>query len=117
MNSRIYVSNRAEGRFIDLCDVLYLAAAAGRIMIHYETKGREEVIDFEGALKDLECRLNEEGFLRIHRSYIVNLRRVAAVQNDRVILDSKRLIKLPASRGLIKDLKDRLKDRQGVIIL
>ena len=117
MNSRIFISNRLEGRFIDPDDVLYLTAVSGRIMIHYEAKGKEEVITFEGSLKDLELKLGEAGFLRIHRSYIVNLRRIIKVQNSWVTLDSKRQIKLPASRGFISELRGRLEDRPGVIIL
>lgn len=117
MNSRIYVSNRLESRFIALEDILYLTAVSGRIMVHYEANGRERIIDIEGSLKEMETRLNKDGFLRIHKSYIVNIGRIATVENDWVTLDSKRHVKLPTSRGFLRLLKERLKSREDIIVL
>ncbi|MBE6017467.1 MAG: LytTR family transcriptional regulator [Lachnospiraceae bacterium] len=117
MNSRIYVSNKLESRFIEPKDVLYLTAVSGRIMVHYEAGGKEKIIDIEGSLKDMEAKLGKDGFLRIHKSYIVNIGRIATVENDWVMLNSKRHVKLPTSRGFLRQLKERLKGRDDVIVL
>lgn len=52
-----------------------------------------------------EKALSDFGFVRIHRSYLVNLRMVYAIKYDKVILDNGSA--LPLSRGKAAELKRR----------
>lgn len=55
--------------FVDLNEVLYLDADSNYITLHTNT-GKYIIYD---SLTHLETRLDPASFVRIHRSYIVNL--------------------------------------------
>lgn len=57
-------------------------------------------------MKEMETLLGE-GFMRIHRSFIVNLTKVEAVLGDAVLVAER---SLPVSRKYVRDLKSRFKE-------
>jgi two-component system LytT family response regulator len=73
---RIAVQRRNEIELVPVEDVLYFEAEGSYVNVH--TKGRTSLI--RERMKTLEKRLPPEKFCRIHRSTIVNLDRVEALE-------------------------------------
>ncbi len=72
---------------VDIRDILY--AESGKDYIHVHT--REKVITAKYKISQLERELDGKGFLRIHRSFIVNLRQVTAFTASEVEIGQKEL--------------------------
>ena len=69
-----------EGYFqIKLNELYYLEAAGDHVCLHFENK---QLIT-RGTLKKYEVQLTEKGFCRIHKSYIVNARKVRQLTKAR----------------------------------
>ncbi len=56
-------------------------------------------------LKEMEKKLPQKHFLRIHRSYIVNLSRIDEIANTHVVISRKAI---PMARGMRQELLKRL---------
>ena len=56
-------------------------------------------------LKDLASKLPDQHFLRIHRSYIINISQINEVAKSHVVIAKKAI---PISRGLRDELMKRL---------
>lgn len=57
-------------------------------------------------MKSLEKELEPYGFIRCHKSYIVNIRKVYAVKYDHLIMLDK--TQIPIRRGMVTELKKQL---------
>ncbi len=66
-------------------DILYVEGMSEYLRIHLE--GQKPIITLM-ALKKMEDYLPQQQFMRIHRSYIVNLQKIQEVNKNRVILDA-----------------------------
>lgn len=86
---------------LSLDKTLYLEASDKYIDIVTQ-EGRRFI---RRTLSYAEKVLTDYGFVRIHRSYLVNLRSVYAIKYDKVILDNG--ASLPLSRGKAAELKRR----------
>ena len=62
---------------------------------------QSEAIRFK--MSDMERQLHPYGFIRIHKSYLVNYRYIKNIQTTYVVLDSKK--QLPVSRYRLDDIK------------
>ncbi|CAM1372220.1 Two-component system response regulator [Tenacibaculum litopenaei] len=57
--------------------------------VKYVTKTMGSILE-HGALKDLECQLSPiEGFIRVHRSYIINTAFIAYVEGNRIMIEGE----------------------------
>ena len=65
--------------------------------------GEEQVC---GTLKAFECDLNKNGFIRIHKGYLVNFRYIYSIQKNNVILTDGK--SLPLSRNRADSAKRKL---------
>ncbi len=72
---------------VNIQDIRYVEGMSEylRIYLDHETKPVITLL----SMKKLEERLPREVFMRVHRSYIVNLRKIEGVARSRVIMDSK----------------------------
>ena len=68
---------------IHLADIIYIEGMSEYLKIHLDSAGKPLVVLL--AMKKLEERLPQH-FMRIHRSYIVNLRHIKEVNKSRVIV-------------------------------
>lgn len=68
---------------VHLKDILYLESRSEYVRIYTETARPLMTL---GSLKSYEDKLPEEQFMRIHRSYIVNLGKIAAIERKHIIL-------------------------------
>lgn len=104
LDDRIFVKYRDRMVKIYLQDILY--AEADRNYCKVFTKDREYLMTL--SLKAFENKLNAENFLRIHRSYIINLTKVDSLSDhcEYVNIGQKHL---SVSRSFKEELMRRLK--------
>lgn len=89
----IQLSVSGESVTLFLEDILYLEAQAHTVVVH--TRGQEEFRVY-ASLSSLEQQLASRGFLRIQKSYLVNMRRIRRLRFDYVTLDDG--TQLPVSK-------------------
>lgn len=101
LSDRIFVRQREKMIKIIIADILYIEADRNYCRIF--TKTNEYVLSI--TLKTIEEKLNNLIFLRVHRSYIINLSHIDAVADDHVIINQKAM---PVSEGLKEKLLQRI---------
>lgn len=109
----ILVEGRTKRIRIALRDIYYISAEANYVNIYLETQKYLIYI----TLKDMEEKIRSPQFLRVHRSYIVNLQKIIAVDGNTLVLANNAQVAIGASyKGIVTDLIDRktinLKDKQ-----
>jgi DNA-binding LytR/AlgR family response regulator len=97
----IFVKSNLKKRKVYLKDLKFIQALGDYVKLITET----ESLVVLSTMKSFEKQLPEEDFLRIHKSYIVNLRRVEKFNSKAVELDSE---VLPLSRNRKADLIEAL---------
>lgn len=73
-NSSIYVQVNKKKHRVQLKDILYIESVKDYVRLHFEDKN----LVIKTTLTDFEKELPSNQFLRVHRSYIVNLTQVTA---------------------------------------
>ena len=97
---RVILSDFVEGTIrLKTYEILYIEPLRHKIIFH--TRGGEYHI--YKPLKEIEKMLESSGFIRIHRSYIVNPRSMKIVKNYETILDNG--TRLPISKAKYKEVK------------
>lgn len=81
----ILIKSGAKIYKIDLCDILYLEAM-GEYVTVYTTK--QKVITLS-SLKSLEDRLPQNIFVRVHKSYIVSVKRIDFIEKEHIHIAGK----------------------------
>lgn len=71
---------------IDIKDIRYIEGMSEYLKIHLEGHPKPLIVLL--SMKKLEERLPTPIFMRIHRSYIINLKKIREVNKNRVILDA-----------------------------
>jgi len=103
----VYASNsffiRKDSRFVkvNFKEVLWIEALDNYVVI--KTQSKEQFI-IHSSMKDIEMRLPQLTFVRIHRSFIVQLDKITAMEENAVIIDGTRL-------AIGKSYKDALLSR------
>ena len=101
LSDRIFVRQREKMIKIIVADILYIEADRNYCRIF--TKTNEYLLCI--TLKSIEEKLTKHIFLRVHRSYIINLSHIDAVADDHVIINQKAM---PVSEGLKEKLLQRI---------
>ena len=99
---QLLIREEGEEILLDIGRILYLEAQNQYIRI--STDDGDHLVRYN--ISDYEKELAQYGFFRIHRSYIVSLRRVKKLGKAEVITD--RDDRLPVSRGNMQALKEAL---------
>lgn len=88
-----YLSVKADYKtqLVKISDIVYLESAGEYVRLHIEGSS---TITTLFRLKNMETSLPQESFLRVHRSYIVNLRRISSYTKGRIFLDNGEYIPL-----------------------
>jgi hypothetical protein len=86
--SRAEIFVKQEQRLVRVltAEIQYVEALGDYVNIH-TTKERLTVY---GTMKDMEIKLPNRDFARVHRKYIVRLDRIVAIESDTVLLDAVR---------------------------
>lgn len=106
----IPVENQRGGstRLLDRSTVLYVKAEGDYVRLHADS-GRFLV---RATLSEIEQRWGDYGFVRVHRSYLANLRRAVEIQPELgggvkiVLADGS---EIPVARRQVADLRRRLR--------
>lgn len=78
-------------QLVRISDIVYLESAGEYVRLHIEGSS---TITTLFRLKNMETALPQESFLRVHRSYIVNLKRISSYTKGRIFLDNGEYIPL-----------------------
>lgn len=83
-----YIFVKAEHRQIriSLADIKYIEGSNEYIVIH---SVKDKPITTLMRMKNIETELPENFFMRVHRSFIVNLSHVKVIERNRIIFDEK----------------------------
>ena len=82
-----FISVKADYKtqLVKIVDIVYLESAGEYVRLHIEGSS---TITTLFRLKNMETTLPQELFLRVHRSYIVNLKRISGYTKGRIFLDN-----------------------------
>ena len=88
-----YISVKADYKtqLVKIADIVYRESAGEDVRLHIEGSS---TITTLFRLKNMETTLPQDGFLRVHRSYIVNLKRISSYTKGRIFLDNGEYIPL-----------------------
>lgn len=103
-NGKLAFSIEDKIVLVPYTDILFVESSEGKCIIH--TINQEFKVN--DPLVEVEKRLNVCHFIRVHRSYVVNLDHIDAIEpwfNSTYNLIMKGGSKVPVSRTYIKDLK------------
>jgi DNA-binding LytR/AlgR family response regulator len=100
--NHIYVKSNLKKRKVFLSDILWIEGLGDYIRLVTNS----EKIVILSSLKSFESELPNNIFLRIHKSYIVNLKKIDLYESKFVIIGSKNI---PLSRNKKQDLETALK--------
>lgn len=73
---------KINGEIIDirLSSIVYIESELRMVVIHVQNGRTQKQYKCYAAISDLENQLQDKGFLRIHKSYIVNMRNIGKFQ-------------------------------------
>lgn len=88
-----FISVKADYKtqLVKISDIVYLESAGEYVRLHIE--GSHSITTLF-RLKNMEASLPADSFLRVHRSYIVNLKRISSYTKGRIFLDNGEYIPL-----------------------
>jgi two-component system LytT family response regulator len=88
-----FISVKADYKtqLVRMSDIVYLESAGEYVRLHIE--GSHSITTLF-RLKNMETSLPADSFLRVHRSYIVNLKRISSYTKGRIFLDNGEYIPL-----------------------
>jgi len=76
-------------RRIEYSDILYFEGLKDYVKLHLESENKPVV--FNATMKSVEAKLPSERFMRVHRSYIVNLEKVKTIERYRILFGHERI--------------------------
>jgi DNA-binding LytR/AlgR family response regulator len=86
-------------------DILYLESSDNYVMIYYISNNKISKYMIRNTLKNLESKLLSIGFIRCHRSYLVNFNKVKILKREKdglfLELDSDPHLVLPVSKTYV----------------
>lgn len=74
--NRILVKNADKNVFVDVPDIYWVESAGNYVKLHLPDKSYM----IRSSLKNLQSKLNPLQFVRIHRSWMVNIERVEEIE-------------------------------------
>ncbi|GAB6098460.1 LytTR family DNA-binding domain-containing protein [Halanaerocella petrolearia] len=97
---------RGRIKLLDYNDIIIFFTKNSKV--YTKTYDQEYQVDLN--LKELESKLNNTSFLRIHRSYLINLKQVKEVipwfkGKYQVVMDDQQEMKVPVSRSKVEVIK------------
>ena len=102
-NDFIFVRSDRRMLKITFSDILYIESLSDYIKIHL----KDQCIVTRETISAIEAKLPQKDFLRIHRSYIISLKKIESFTNEEVTVNRKAL---PISRSYKKDVLNHLEN-------
>ena len=97
----IFVRHNEKMVKVDIQNILYIEAERNYCRIY--SKGKEYLLVM--TLKDMDEKLPNKHFLRVHRSFIVNLSQIDEIATSHIVIAKKAI---PVSKSLKEELLKRL---------
>jgi DNA-binding LytR/AlgR family response regulator len=97
----VFVRHNDKMVKVDIKDILYIEAERNYCRIYSKDKNYLLVM----TLKDLDTKLPQQHFIRVHRSFIVNLSQIDEVATSHIVVAKKAI---PVSKTLKEELLKRL---------
>ena len=88
---------------ININDILYIESRLHKLLYHLIIN-RDDAYYHYGVLNAIEKEYKDYGFLRVHQSYLVNIKHIKKIDNHNVIMDNGEMI--PISKQRYKDIWD-----------
>ncbi len=85
----LFIKANSQYLRINYSDILYVEGLKDYVKLYTESSSK--AIVFYATMKSLEERLPIDKFMRIHRSFIVNLDKVTAIERYRIIFGDERI--------------------------
>lgn len=82
-NQFLFLKSEYKIRRINFDDILYIEGLKDYIKVY--TTGEDKPVLSLNSIKSLEQKLPEEKFMRVHRSFIVNLDKIETIERSRII--------------------------------
>ena len=93
-----------EGTFsMAISHILYFEGASGRRFYLHTAGNQKSVVECVGKLTELEKEIDSKGFLRIQRSFLINMQHIKQIHNYEVLLSSGEALKV--SKPLFNQVK------------
>lgn len=94
---------KTDGKFIRLSyeDILYIESMGD--YVKYFTMAKHYLT--HSTLKAVEEKMNPKQFMKVHRSYIVNMSKIQDIQDNTIVIDTK---VIPISKTLKPDVMTRI---------
>ncbi len=100
----VFVRSNSRLVKVKLSDIMYVEALKDYVIIY--CVGAKYTV--HSTMKDMQANLMDKEFVRVHRSYIVRLDKIAAIDYPNIVMeDDKKLI--PVGGSYKDDLNNRLK--------
>ncbi|OZV70019.1 LytR/AlgR family response regulator transcription factor [Winogradskyella aurantia] len=101
LSDSIFVRNQNSMVKVNISDILYIEAERNYCRIY--SKNKEYLLVM--TLKDIDEKLPSRHFLRVHRSFIVNISQITEISNSHIVIVKK---SIPISKSLKDELLNRL---------
>ena len=82
-NQFLFLKSEYKIRRINFNDILYIEGLKDYIKVY--TTGEDKPVLSLNSIKSLEQKLPEEKFMRVHRSFLVNLDKIETIERSRII--------------------------------
>ena len=94
---------KCDGKFekIYFDDILFIQALQNYVTIHTTERKYITLLN----MKSVQQNLNEQHFMRVHKSFIVSIPKIDSMENHEVVISSHRI---PISRNFRKEVMDRV---------
>lgn len=89
---------------VQIDKIVYVEGQRKQQVVHVD--GQDNTISLTRTMTELEEELGREGFMRIHKGYLVNYRFIKVIENGDVVLTNGE--RLPISRRKERETKERL---------
>ncbi len=96
-NDFIFIKSNSKLIKIKTQDIFYIEALKDYVVIHTN----EKRYTIHSTMKEIEAKMGAEGFIRVHRSYIVRLDKIATIEQPNLTLEN--IEKLIPIGGSYKD--------------
>jgi len=96
---------KSNSRFVKLRleDIYFVEALKDYVVINT----LEKRYTIHSTMKDIEARLPGDNFMRVHRSFIINMERIAAIEQPNVILENDKKV-IPIGGSYKEALSERI---------
>lgn len=101
-NATIIFNTKSGERCVQVCDIIYAEVKNHTITVFLI----EDKLTVSKSMDELECELRKFGFIRTHKSFLVNHRHVKTISQNNILTDTNQSV--PLSRNRADEVKLRL---------